>query len=69
MTRPAAITAGQDARSYAVKPHNDLWGYGFNWAVRLYGQGHWCRSDGQKHLHQSREAAEQAGVRWLIEGR
>ncbi|HYI43695.1 MAG TPA: hypothetical protein VD768_08755 [Sphingomicrobium sp.] len=42
---------------------------GLDWTVRLYGEGHWCRADGHPHKFRTREAAEQAGQRWVATGR
>lgn len=38
-------------------------------ALRCWGNGHWCRADGQPHFFTDRVPADAAAERWISEGK
>ncbi|WP_420140178.1 hypothetical protein [Sphingomonas sp.] len=64
--------APADVRTYTLehKPQPD-WSLrrGMDWAVRIYGKGHWCVGEGHRSFHASEAAAIGHGTRWVETGR
>jgi len=38
-------------------------------ALRRWGEGHWCRCDGEPHYYTDRHHARLSGKRWLESGK
>lgn len=64
------VTEGND-RIYSIepRPHYATDADRFPICLRLWGNGHWCRADGQPRRLADRAAAHVEGQRWLETGR
>lgn len=39
------------------------------WTLKCWGEGYWCRADGQRSHFPTEAAAHEAGRKWVLEGR
>lgn len=58
----------ENNRRAVVTYSEDFTGRGLHWRIDLYGDGHWCRSDGYAGRVRTEGAANAMAERWIMEG-